>query len=491
MRNSCLLLMILAACARNVSDDSPDEKHHLKVDMDTAGLDLPQTRLTTEEFISKIEAALRMERPATARRWVLRFPDLAVDALRRFGSASISLTTLEFIAEAYDACRLSKPQSPGWRVLIREFGASSTRFSAFLHAQQTYHDHLINGYPQSASRVMLIETARDCFPGLLEAEGHRLTGLALMLGERPQEAADQFNKAATILRDLYPHEAAEAKLLASEAARRIEQERLSIESWQESLLLAAALHDRGTLRPASVLWERLANLAPAQAMWTGEIRAMLQSTAEKLVGLSWPKGESKNKGDGFVDNDSHWVFIWTCIGSWRLERNEPQLALLAFARAQSQAPVGEWRERLRCLQAKALLWSGQRQAASGMLGSLALSPDPRTSAPALALRGTMELERGNVNEGSAILRRALSDPNIDWPDRASAEADLGLVYLLQGNEAEGLMWLRAAEDRMAKSGRTGRLVQCLENQMRYWERAVRPERVSEIRERIRRLENER
>jgi hypothetical protein len=81
----------------------------------------------------------------------------------------------------------------------------------------------------------------------------------------------------------------------------------------------------------------------------------------------------------------------------------------------------------------------QPAAATAPLVRLAGSSDPQLSRVAMAALGTAKLQTGSTKQGFNLLRRAVEeDETIDWPGRAEAEADLGLAYLLVGNEQVGL-----------------------------------------------------
>ena len=51
-----------------------------------------------------------------------------------------------------------------------------------------------------------------------------------------------------------------------------------------------------------------------------------------------------------------------------------------------------------------------------------------------------------------------------WFGHTEAEADLGLAYLLCGQENSGLNWLHNAQQGFQSAGQTDQLVQCLENE---------------------------
>ena len=103
----------------------------------------------------------------------------------------------------------------------------------------------------------------------------------------------------------------------------------------------------------------------------------------------------------------------------------------------------------------------------------------------MATLGTAKLRAGGTKQGFNLLQRAVEeDESIDWPGRAEAEADLGLAYLLVGNEQHGLHWLHRAQARFESAGAHGHLVQSLENEMQYLRQAKKPKEAKAIQKRL-------
>jgi hypothetical protein len=166
---------------------------------------------------------------------------------------------------------------------------------------------------------------------------------------------------------------------------------------------------------------------------------------------------------------SEWA-LFACLGQWRIERNEPQAALLALKRAESCALDTGVQDRLRLAQAKALSRLEQHGAATAILMSLAKSPDPALAHSAMATFGGLKLQAGHTEFGFRVLQRALEEePKADWPERGEAEADLGLAYLMMNDEPAGLRWLHDAQQRFEGNGDHELLAKCLWNESQYFD----------------------
>ena len=128
--------------------------------------------------------------------------------------------------------------------------------------------------------------------------------------------------------------------------------------------------------------------------------------------------------------------------------------------------------RLQIAETRALVRLGQSAAASAMLIGLAGQSDPQIARPAMALLGTLKLSQGAVQQGFNLLHSAVEeDSTLVWPERTQAEADLGLAYLMMGDEAAGLRWLHGAQQGFESAGQREGLVQSLENEAAYLEQA--------------------
>ena len=120
--------------------------------------------------------------------------------------------------------------------------------------------------------------------------------------------------------------------------------------------------------------------------------------------------------------------LWNNIGKWYLDRGHHQAALVGFKRVESALvePVSQQYMRLR--QARALILLEQSGAATAILVALAAEKNSMMTRPAMGMLGSLRLQSGNVQQGLGLLRKAVEkDETLDWPERADAEADLGLA----------------------------------------------------------------
>ena len=73
---------------------------------------------------------------------------------------------------------------------------------------------------------------------------------------------------------------------------------------------------------------------------------------------------------------------------------------------------------------------------------------------------------------------------MQWPERAEAEADLGLAHLLMGDETAGLRWLHQAQATFETSGQYDVLFQSLENELAYLESTRKKDLALAVRQRL-------
>jgi hypothetical protein len=177
--------------------------------------------------------------------------------------------------------------------------------------------------------------------------------------------------------------------------------------------------------------------------------------------------------------------LWTNIGLWRLARTESQAALVALKRAESMTSDAIAVSQLRRSEAKALVLLGQAPTASAMLIAMAGDANPQVSRPAMAMLGTLKLQQGSVQQGFNLLHKAVEeDAACQWFERAGAEADLGLAYLMSGDEPAGFRWLHEAQQNFEAAGQREQLVQCLENEAAYLEQAKKDDLAKAVRKRL-------
>ncbi|MCU0980739.1 MAG: hypothetical protein MUF25_16440, partial [Pirellulaceae bacterium] len=95
------------------------------------------------------------------------------------------------------------------------------------------------------------------------------------------------------------------------------------------------------------------------------------------------------------------------------------------------------------------------------------------------------VQQGGTQQGLHLLRRAVEEaPTLQWPERAEAEADLGLAYLLMGDETAGLRWLHQTQQTFEATGQHDALFQSLENELAYLEQTQRKDAAQLARQRL-------
>ena len=132
------------------------------------------------------------------------------------------------------------------------------------------------------------------------------------------------------------------------------------------------------VQPADpILWERAAYLHPATAAWPDLVRRQL---ADQCGRKSLVFGENGAAPVSAATGGE--AALWANVGQWRLQREEPQAALVALKRSESLSPDPSIRSRLQLLQAKALVRLGQTLATTAILVQAASGTDPRLARPA-------------------------------------------------------------------------------------------------------------
>ncbi len=320
------------------------------------------------------------------------------------------------------------------------------------------------GRAQDAVELKLASLASMAPNSLLTIDAGQLTGIAVQLAGRPAEAAAILAKTAEIAKGQDVHQAAYLLLLLSDAERCAGQFERANDAWQQSTTLASDSLVAKTPIRDPVFWERAAYLRPVKITWPEPVLRRLV----ELSRLPVPTEAVISSTDAVTAQGE--CALFACLGQWRYERNEPQASLLAFKRAETCTDDEPTKERLRFCQAKALFRLEQAGTATAILVELSKRTDSEMARPAMALLGGLKLQSGNTQLGLTLLERALSQESVpDWPERAEAEADLGLAQLMVGNEAQGLERLHAAQRRFEMSRQHDLLMKSLWNEARYWE----------------------
>jgi len=448
--------------------------------------------LRPQQLVDEVARLVDKERPASAARFVERYPDVAWELLRSTPAREARSETLQFIAAAHDRqCTRGGP-SAGWAALLADRAANPRGYGGYDARRRQFLDHLHGGRVKEALAQDVASVPKGSPGKLLAIDGLHLSGLALLVDERPAEAAAALDRAARLARDAHPYQAVRLTLLLSEARRRSGDHQAALECWKSATQGATELALADTPVADPILWERISYLRPVDADWPRVVQRSLGRAAASLGMPADDRGQVLPASTAAAERAGRAcgeMLVWTCIGQWRLGRGQPQSALVALKRA--EAGAGDPREvaRLRLAQAQALLALDQPSAARAMLVQMAGDSQPGVSRPATAMLGTLMLQEGSTVQGYNLLRRAVEeDTGFDWPERPQAEADLGLAYLLLGDEEAGLRWLHAAQQKLQAAGDHDQLARSLENELRYFEQQKRKREAREIRERLESLQ---
>ncbi|MGA2258835.1 MAG: hypothetical protein ABSG53_29560, partial [Thermoguttaceae bacterium] len=424
---------------------------------------------------------LRGGKAYNARRLVQQFPDMALAVLRDPKAVNASPDTLAAIADAHDR-QCHRGDGPAWGAVARDRAAQPSRYADFDEKRRQFMIYVQNGHVKEAQRPGLAPP--NCVPGnVLAIDILNLNGIALVLDNRPREATVAFQKALQAAGNGQPYEAVNLMLLLSDAQRRAGDSGAAERTWLAAADLAAELATSPTPLIDPILLERAAYLRPVNASWPRLAQQRLSDLSGRLgiVFLAPVSQISMAPRANLSDEAS----LWTVIGHARLARGESQAALVALKRAESMTSNPLAAGRLQIAETRALVRLGQSSAAAGMLIGLAGQSDPQIARPALALLGTLKLSQGAVQQGFNLLHAAVEeDAALVWPGRAQAEADLGLAYLMMGDEAAGLRWLHGAQQTFESAGQREELAQSLENEAAYLEQAKKSDLAQAVRKRL-------
>lgn len=425
---------------------SPPAAGPMKVQANGACLqlgELQQPTVTAEGMTAKVGEHLAAGRRESARRYVRRFPDVAEDLLRGCDPAKAADPAVQFVAAAHDAAR----GDSAWQGWLRDLPGPNKAYAA---KRAEAMAHLRAGKPKPAADANLPAAAPA---GLAKLDALRLHGQALLLLDKPADAAAAFGEAAR-LAGADAHQAAQCLLLLGESQRRAGQLAAAKATWAQAV--EAAARADAAIDPG--LWERAAYLKPVDAPWPDPaVRALAKIAAKRVTGAAAAGSTTPE------------AWVWAAAGQARADRGELHAALTAFKRAETMTADAAARDGLTVAQARTLLLLGQPKPAASVLVPVADRAASPHAPAALALLGAVKLADGAADPALTLLRRAVEGTAADWPGRAEAEADLGLAYLSAGDQAAGLRWLAAARAKFQADGDAEVLARTWENEARYWE----------------------
>lgn len=414
------------------------------------------------ELLTTLDRLLKEDRRTTARRLVFRQPDVSLELMQTTSGGQAGSPAIRFVAAARDAqCSLVSPVE-GWEALMADRAASPARYAEYDKARAKLFEAFKQGDGREAAGLPLVKLASDAPSPLLTLDALMLSGMAQLFAKQSVEAVGTFRQAAELARKLDAHQLPQALLMLGNAQRLTGDFPGSIQSWQAATAAAAELLARPIPIADPAVWERAAYLRPAQVAWPPVVLAQLAITGG-MKSANNPSGMPPAEAGSETP-------LYICLGQWRLARNEPQPALLALKRAESGTADTTIHNQLWLAEAKCLSRLQQVGAATAVLMGMAKNPDPNIANPALALLGSIRLGQGQSDFGQRLLQKALEqEPPIEWPGRAEAEADLGLAYLMQGDEKSGMRWLHSAQGRFEAAGEHELLAKGLWNEAQYFQ----------------------
>jgi hypothetical protein len=441
-----------------------------------------QPALTPQQFVDRLAELDRAKRRKAATQLVYLYPDIAIAVLREPSSVNASPEVMQIVAQARDRHAARTGSKASWSTLYEDRAREPQKYATHDKKRSQFIAHLQNGKTQAAMELGL--AAPQGAPGtMLQIDVQYLKGIAHVLGDRPREGGRALAEAARMARSADPYQAASLLLLLSDAQRRSGDNAGAEATWREAAELASDLAAAPVPLTDPILWERIAYLRPANSPWPTVVEQRLVEINVQfgIAAAPRPAGNLPSSADSTRGEAA----LWTSIGHWRLAREECQAALVALKRAESMTSDPTAASLLRLSQAKALARLGQAPAATAMLMALAGESNTRISRPAMALLGALKLQQGSTQQGFNLLHRAVEeDLSLAWPERTQAEADLGLAYLVLGEEGPGLQWLHTAQAGFESTGQIDHLVRCLENEAAYLEQANKKDLANAVRRRL-------
>lgn len=291
-------------------------------------------------------------------------------------------------------------------------------------------------------------------------------------------------------------------------------------AWAESLFMQAAdmTEQHGDLDRVAELWLMIATTAnrsqrgpDAEKAWRKAIEAQTESLLvstrplnvnfwvradeQRTEKMNWPSQTSKAMlpfctpvGCQFSPESNVDSVLWCAIASAQYQVGQPQLALVNFKKAETNAS-GDNVMWLRIAQGNCLVALGQSQAAVALLSVPANSSKRTIALASTTAIGSAKLQAGDYHQATKIFTKALSDKQAaHWPARNQAESDLALTQIIIGNTDSGLETLHAVQEKFREQKDTASLLQALENELKTLELEKRDEAAKVVKSKIRAIE---
>ncbi len=445
--------------------------------LEVAGTNLGESQevsLTSQDLLVGVTQLVEAKRLVTAHRWIQRHPEAALDTLRKSGTIKGNAEALLLVAQVHDKQTI-KTGASGWTQVISLRTSEPKRFEKFDQLRAQWISLIAEGAVDRALKLDLPTVATQTGQPLLEVDARQLQATALVLAEKPGEAIAAWEQALAAATQVSSHQSAYIQLLLSDAQRRHGDHAAAVAGWIKAANTSAQLLSFGPVLDP-VLWERLAFLRPVQVQWPGPVVQTLRA-CDSTLGV-------QADGPGAPE-----TCLWNAVGSWYLDRGHHQAALLSFKRAEGMATMAGAQAYLRFRQARCLALLDQVGAATAVLVTIASDKQSPMMRPAMGMLGSLRLQSGSLPQGLNLLRKSVEGADtVDWPDRPQAEADLGLAYLMVGDETQGFKWLHQAQKRFEARGDFESLTLALENEAGFFTQAKKNSEATALRERIAQLE---
>ncbi len=431
-------------------------------DATALALELPESDLQArQQFRQRFEKLISEERFAAAERLVARRPDLAHQVL--CNQTAQSRPELLALASCYDrACG----NEAGWHAMMTD--ANAEPIDAYFKTRTQLFGAIGNGDFEATGQTDLVTAAEQTGHPPLLADAWFQTGVAYLLRQQNLPAADAFASAIDHAGMQNGSLAAQAGLMRSEALRRGGQFAAAGDAWQQAVNLACQQIRRQHFTDPA-FWDRAVYIRPVGSEWPAcvvETFAAIGNAPASVVRTDLLRQLASVHQHGELISAACWIEAG--LGSWRQARGETQKALVHLKKAETVAgeTAKDW---LRISQSPLLLALGQRGTATTLLAPIiAREDDSPQMLAAMSQLGAMKLTGRSQQHGIRLLHRAVVESAaVEWPGKASSQADLALGLLMIGEKAEGMAQLRAAQARFKSEGDLELLAKSLWNEKQY------------------------
>jgi tetratricopeptide (TPR) repeat protein len=425
--------------------------------------------LSTEDLRTRLKPLLEKEKIRSAKRIILQYGETSERLLAERWTSDAASKDIKLIA-ALRSKRSNAIVKTDWNSLLRvaeEFPTVAQEYqrqrNAFVLALQTID-------PDEQTAIQLKNASTAVGHPIVEMDCLRLLGLRAVVAEQWSTADSLYRQAlAVALRSGNLQYQADLSLLLAEAAKRNNP---TSDSVRTSGLIAISNQIEIMRRDSTLdieFWLRIEQVIPDLKTWPENFTEAFEPHVKRTL----------------VKNvRSPNVLFWSAIAQAQIDRTEMQLALLNLKKAETLATGDDvfW---LRIAESKCLAGIGQPEAAVAILSGPATSPQPAIASAAIAALGSVKLQLGAYQQGAKLLNKSLQkSPDLDWPSKNQAMADLAIAQLIIGGTDQGLESMHEAQSRFQASDDLASLIQSLENELRLLDHEGRKGDSSAVQERI-------